>query len=138
MKWKYQKKLTCLVWFGWIVQSWTLKLVSVQLNQIINLITHLSSSSSFTNLWFGLVWFSNDNSTVNSTNDFNGKKTNKTIFLKQNQKSKITLIVCIMNRLMIFWWFFNQTKRELIFFDFFNQTNLSTLLSLKSNQINWL
>ena len=136
MKWKYQKKLTCLLWFGWILQSWTLKLVSVQLNQLINLITHLSFFFVVLLLpIFGLVWFSNDSSTVNSTNDFNGKKTNKTIFFET--KTKITLIVCIMNRLMIFWWFFNKQKESWSFLIFSTKPTFRHFF-LKSNQINWL
>ena len=133
-----RNSLVCLIiWFSW-TETFEACLCSTEPTYQ----SHPSSfilvllCSSFTNLWFGLVWFSNDNSTVNSTNDFNGKKKTKLFFWNKNQKS-LSLFV-----LWIDWWFFddffNKTKRELILFDFFNQTNLSTLLSLKSNQTNWL
>ena len=142
MKWKYQKKLTCLLWFGWIVQSWTLKLVSVQLNQIINLITHLSLFFVLlffffyqSLVWFG--WFSNDNSTVNSTNDFNGKKTKLFFWNKIKNQKSLSLFV-----LWIDWWFFDDfstNKKRVDLFWFFqpNQPFDTSFSQIKSNQINW-
>ena len=85
-------------------------------------------------VWFG--WFSNDNSTVNSTNDFNGKKQTKLFFWNKikNHKS-LSLFV-----LWIDWWFFddfstNKKRVDLIWFFQPNQPFDTSFSQIKWNQL---
>ena len=139
MKWKYQKEthLFGLVWLNSSKLNFETCLCSTEPNYQSH---HLwfFFVSSFTNLWFGL--FCSQLTSQPQTQPTTSTAKNKTIFLKQNNNQKVTLIVCVMNRFMIFDDFFNKQKESWFFFWFCqpNQPFDTSFSQIKSNQFNWL